>query len=133
MYFVQSYLTSTRFPSPYSSLYTFMSCSSDRVEELSDAILATMDSLKAGLFDDKYVETARVTMLQNHQQRMRQNRYWISNMQQSLMQGRPIDQFLDNPSLIEKVTKENITQMAQKYLNTDQSLIKLIMNPESTK
>jgi len=129
VYFVQAVLSTEKYPYPYYTLQTIMSCSADRVDELSDAIIATMDSLKAGLFDDKYVDTARVTLLQSHTQSIRQNRYWLSNMVTSVRNGRPIDQFLDNPRRYQSISKQSIIASARKYLATDQSLIKLVMMP----
>ncbi len=130
VYFVQSFLRPERFPYPYYTMQTFMSCSADRVDELSDAILATIDSLKAGQYADPYVATVKVTLQQTYRERIRQNEYWISSMISAVKANRPIDMFLDHPARYESITKEEITAAAGRYLNTDSSLIKLVMYPE---
>lgn len=130
VYFVQSFLRPERFPYPYYTMQTFMSCSADRVDELSGAILATIDSLKAGQFDDSYVETVKATLQQSYRDRIRQNNYWISNIASAVQNRRPIELFLDHPERYANISREGITAAARRFLNVDESLIKLVMYPE---
>ncbi len=130
VYFVQSFLRPERFPYPYFTMQTFMSCSADRVDELSGAILATVDSLKAGQFADSYVETVKATLQQTYRERIRQNNYWISSIASAVQAKRPIDTFLDHPARYANINRDGITAAARRYLNVDESLIKLVMYPE---
>ncbi len=130
VYFVQTYTAPDRYPTPQFSTYTIMSCNSERVPELTDAVIATMDSVKAGLFDDKYIASARATLEKRYEESIRQNDFWLSQISSRLSSGAPLDEFLDNPAKYAKLNRKAIVRSANRFLTTDKSLIKVIMMPE---
>ena len=62
-YVVQPIMVPEKYPEPHLITYSFLMCDPARVDELLDATLATVDSLRMGLFDDKYVQNAKITLL----------------------------------------------------------------------
>ncbi|HNX38391.1 MAG TPA: insulinase family protein [Candidatus Cloacimonadota bacterium] len=132
VYFVQAYAWVDRYPAPYFILQTVMSCSADRVDELTDAVIATMDSVKAGLFADKYIDYAKVTLQKRYEESVRQNDYWLSQITSGIWNKRPLDSFLDNSSRFQKINRASIVKAANRFLPLEDNLIKVFMMPEDT-
>ncbi|PKN72425.1 MAG: peptidase M16 [Candidatus Cloacimonetes bacterium HGW-Cloacimonetes-3] len=130
VYAIQNWSTMERYPKPFYTVQTWMSCDPAKVDMLNDATFATLDSLKQGLFEAKYVESAKTTMLKRYEESIKSNRYWIASMERNLWVGQPIDIFVDYPAIYAKMDKKTVTKAAKKYLSFDKDLLKVIMLPE---
>jgi len=115
---------------PAYSLAINMFCDPPREAELSAAILATIDSLRAGDFDESYALAVQAQMQKVFEDRFRNNEYWIAVMHNNVYSIREIDSFLGHPERVEKIDKKMITDMAKRYLNFENSHRKLVMLPE---
>ena len=133
VYFVQSMADVNAFPTKSFTLLTIMSCSADRVDELNDAIIATMDSIRAGQFDQKYIDSARITMEKRYEESIRRNGYWLRNIDSSVRQNTGLECLLKFPDLYAKINRKTIVKSAKEHLLHEQSLIKVIMLPETDK
>lgn len=131
VYFVQTMADVDAFPSRAFSLLTIMSCSADRVGELTDAIIATMDSIRAGQFDEKYIDYARITMQKRYEESIRRNNYWMQNIDNSVNNGANPENLLKYPEIYSSINRKMIVNSAKKYLLHKQNLIKLNMMPEN--
>ncbi|MEN6444645.1 MAG: insulinase family protein [Candidatus Cloacimonas sp.] len=109
---------------------TWMGCDPERAKELNAATFATLDSLKKGLFTDKYIESSKTTLHKTYEENISTNRYWISNMSENISHNLPIDCFLNYPSLYDKVNKQAITKAAKQYFGFDKSCLSVYMLPE---
>ena len=109
---------------------TWMGCDPERAKDLNAATFTTLDSLKSGLFADKYVDATKTTLHKKYEENISTNRYWINNMSENVSLGLPIDCFLDYPTLYDKVNKEAITKAAKQYLNFNKSRLSVYMYPE---
>lgn len=130
VYFIQAWTGKERYPKPAYTLQCLMACAPARVDELNDAIFATLDSVKAGRFAEKYVTTARETMQKTYLENLRSNRYWMNNIQSSIWLDLPLEGFLDKGGLIAKLDKKAIAGAAKKYLNFQKNKLSVIMLPE---
>jgi len=107
-----------------------MSCSADRVDELVDAITATMDSISTGQFDQKYIDSAKITLQKRYEESIRRNNYWMRNIDNSISEGSSLDRLLKYPELYAKIDRKVIVKSARQHLLHKDNLIKLIMLPE---
>jgi predicted Zn-dependent peptidase len=117
-------------PKPGVFTLTLMGCDPERAKELNAAIFATLDSLKNGLFADKYIESTKTTLHKRYEENIKSNRYWVNNMSENISYGLPIDCFLDYPVLYDKLDKKAITKTAKQYYVFDKSLLSVYMFPE---
>ncbi|MDD4223283.1 MAG: insulinase family protein [Candidatus Cloacimonetes bacterium] len=131
VYFIQAFSLASDYPRSYSALGTFMGCSPARVDELNAAIFATLDSLKAGQLEEKYVTAARETMKQQYQEDIRSNSYWLNQLQSSVWLKRPLGQWLNIPACHDALSRERILAAASKYLNFAENKLSVIMLPEN--
>ena len=117
-------------PEPGIFTFTWMGCNPDRARELNAATFTTLDSLKNGLFADKYIESTKTTLHKKYEENIKSNRYWVNNMSENISHNLPIDCFLDYPALYDKLNKKAITKTAKQYYVFDKSLLTVYMFPE---
>ena len=117
-------------PEPGIFTFTWMGCNPERARELNAATFATLDSLKNGLFADKYIESTKTTLHKKYEENIKSNRYWVNNMSENISHNLPIDCFLDYPALYDKLNKKAITKTAKQYYVFDKSLLTVYMFPE---
>lgn len=119
-----------RYPKPEFTVTTWMGCDPEKVDMLSEATFATLDSLKSGQFDNKYLESAKTTMLSSYEQDIKTNRYWMSRMSDNVFNKLPIDSFLDYPNYVSRLDKKAMVKAANKYLSFDKKKLSVIMIPQ---
>ncbi len=116
---------------PAYSLAVTLFCDPNREEELSAAVFATIDSLKAGDYDESYALAVKAQLQKVYEDRFRNNEYWIEIMTRNVYSIRKIDSFLQHPQRLNKIDKKLITDTAKRYLTFDTSHRKLVMLPEN--
>lgn len=131
VYVIQAWNTIQRFPKPTCVTQILMACSPDRVDELNQAIFATLDSLKAGFIDERYITSARNTMIKRHDENINSNRYWMTSMESNFLNGRPLDTFMGHPARYARLNKAKITKAIKDYMNFNTNRLTVIMLPEA--
>ncbi len=94
--------------------------SPDRVEELVGAAFAVIDSVKrAGPTADEMAKI-RETFLRTHETGLRENTSWINWMRDHDEDGRDQHATLQYPSMVQKLTAEQVRDAARRYLDMAQ-------------
>ncbi|MDD2506703.1 MAG: insulinase family protein [Candidatus Cloacimonetes bacterium] len=132
VYAIQAWQDYRDFPKEEYTVTIYMSCDPARVDELNDAIFATIDSLRSGLFDDSYVHSTKAGLQKLFEENLSNNRYWLNRMMESSMENQKADSFLNYPKLYDKVSKKLISKTARDYLNYEENKLSVIMTPEKT-
>lgn len=130
VYVIGAWPSIERYPAPSYRFTIYMACSPERVDELNEAIFATIDSLRAGQYDDKYVASAKITLQKRHEESIRRNRWWVDGIQSAIWFNRPEDQFMQYPAIYEAIDRNAITAAACRYLNFERNKLTVIMLPE---
>jgi len=131
VYVVQAWPSAERYPSPHLVTNAFLTCDPARVDELLDAIVITADSLRQGLFEDRYVNAAKATLSNIYQERIKTNSYWVDGIMNGVSQDRPVDAFLSFPKYYESIDRQTIIDAANMFLHYDTNMLKTIMLPEA--
>jgi len=129
VYFVGSWGDTDKYPVPTYQVSIYMQCAPERAEELTDAVTATLDSLKAGLFSEKYVQVVKVTSAKRLETDLKDNRWWQNSIYEQAWNGFPIDDLLKNRQLITKLDLPQLQKIAKKYLIHDTNLVKGMLFP----
>ena len=87
---------------------TWMGCDQIRAKDLNAATFATLDSLKNGLFADKYLDATRTTLHKTYEENINTNKYWINNMSSNVSLGLPIDFVIDDPARYDNLNNKAI-------------------------
>jgi len=132
VYAIQAWPGYIDHPRPAYTITIWMSCSPERVDELNTAIYATIDSLIAGNFDDRYVDSAKAVLQKRYEESISQNRYWMSRIKDSVQYGNKFDSFLKHPKRYERISRKSISKAAKRYLNFDENRLSLVMVPDKT-
>ncbi len=132
VYVVQAVPNTSNYPRPHIQVFTFMACSPARVDELNAATEATLDSLRRGLIDERYLASARATLQQVHSEMIRSNRYWGSQMASNLKQGLPLTQGIAETGF-SAINRKSVAKAARKYLNYGRNQLTLVMLPETSR
>ena len=131
VYVIQAWNNYEKHPKEHYLLNIFMTCSPDRVDELNEAIFATVDSIRAGNFDQRYVDSTKAVLQKRYEESISQNRYWLARMSDNAFSKEKMDSFLDHPSRYEKIDKKQIVASAKKYLNFGKNHLSVVMIPEA--
>jgi len=131
VYYVYSYGNVAMDPVPEYVNYLFMGCSIDRVDELIEASYATLDSLKAGLFDDKYVNTVRQSSLKRLESNLQRNTWWASNIITLLGYKRSVEGVLDEMEIINGFDRNYLIDGVRKFYSFDTNCQRFVLYPEA--
>jgi zinc protease len=130
VYMIQASFQINDLPDPKYALLTFMACSPARVDELNTAIFATLDSIRAGNLDEKYVVAARATLQQRFEEDINSNRYWLGRIQNHVWRGLPLQDFLSIPKHISRLNKDILVTAARQYVDFEKNKLTVVMLPE---
>lgn len=129
VYFVGAWDNERKYPVPSYQISIYMQCAPDRVEELSDAVISTLDSLKAGKFDEKYVNVVKVTRQKKLETDMSENRWWLDSVYETAWNQLPLDGLLNDKQSIDKLNLKELQKVAKEYLNQDTNLVWGVLYP----
>jgi len=129
VYAIQAWQEYMYFPKDEYYISLWMSCSPARVDELNDAIFAVIDSVRTGNYDERYIVSSKAVLEKRHEESISQNRYWLNNMSSNVINGKPLDSFLNNPKRYAKINRKLINDAAKKYLDFGKNKLSIIMVP----
>lgn len=132
VYAIQAWPEYIDHPKPAYLLSIWMSCSPERVDELNTAIFATIDSIRAGNYEDRYIVSSKAVLEKRYEESISQNRYWLHNMSSNAFSKTKLDSFLDHPDRHARIDRKMITNAAMKYLSFDKNKLTVIMVPEKS-
>ncbi len=133
VYFVGSWGSAYKHPVPYYLMFIYMQCAPDRVDELSEAVIMTLDSLKAGLFDPKYVNTVKVTLQKKMETDLTENRWWLDAVYDQAWNDFPMNDLLNDKKEINNINLKELQNIAAQYLKQDTNLVKGVLYPADMK
>jgi len=131
VYYVQCFGRGSADPIPETYAYLYMGCATDRVDELLDASFATLDSLKAGLFDDKYINTVRQSHLKNLENKLQRNDWWAGRIEAQLDFQAPLDAILDEMEFVKSIDRDYLIEGIRKYYDFSANCQRFVLYPEA--
>jgi zinc protease len=129
VYYIGAWPEIDKFPVSSYSLNIYMQCAPERVEELSLAVVQTLDSLKTGLFAEKYVNTVKITRQKRFETETKENRWWLSSIYNQSLNGFAINDLLKDRAAINHINLKSLQKTAKQYLNHDKNLIRGVLYP----
>jgi zinc protease len=117
-----------RYPQPWAYMQVGFGFDPHRLEELRRRTLAVIDEVRSEAPSPDYLERIRAQQRQEYQRSLQENSYWLAVLEFSVENGRPFEQILDFPRLLEELDAEDIRSTAQRYLDPDRR-IELVLVP----
>jgi zinc protease len=128
-YGIYSYPNIDRYPKPKYNIYVGFGCAPDRVEDLTKGALAVIDEVKTKLEDSSYIEKVAEIHKRELEKNMKENRWWISQLNDVYMYGLEPKSILDMQKMIDNISAEKIRKTAQKYFDM-KNFARFILLPE---
>ena len=86
-----------------------------KLESTETLLLAQLDSLRSGNFEDWMVDAVKKELYKNFELELESNEFKAEIFAEAFSQNRNINDVLKYPEKIKKVTKEDVIRMANKY------------------
>lgn len=117
------------YPKPRYQVSISFGSDPDRVEELTNEIFVQIDSLKNIGTTLKYLDKVKETDTREYELSLRENGYWLNNIQYAYFHNIEPNFVLDVPELIKELTLDDIHEAAKKYLDKN-NFVKVVLFPE---
>ena len=98
-----------------------------RTEELFAEVLAEVDWLQAGGEQD-YLDTVKELLRTSRQEQLRDNGFWLGQIQAAVQRGEPFDEIVAFDERLEALTLEQVAAAAQRYL-IDDRYVRVVLFP----
>jgi len=118
-----------REPEPRSFVQVFFGMDPERSDELISRTLEVIEEFRTTPISESLLERVQAQQRQSHRQAIRENGYWLTNLQFAWENGREFATILDYPEMVERLTAEDIRRMAENYL-APESRLELLLLPE---
>jgi len=121
-----------KFPSENYSINISFNSDPDKTQELLDTALQDIGNMMSNGPEQADVEKVKETQRQEQIKALKQNRFWMNNINRSLKQDDDMSKItIENMDMArEKLTAKDIQNAAKKFLNA-QSRVEVIMEPEA--
>ncbi len=111
------------------TMFIYFSCDPERVDELTEAVFAQIETLKTEGPPDDVISTVREQQRRERETDLRTNDFWVSVLDFYYSRDEDVLDVLRYDELIQSLTAEEIQEAAQRYLDQDR-LVKGILYPE---
>jgi zinc protease len=102
----------------------------ERLEDLTAAALVQIDSLKRFGTTPEYLNKVKEAALRGRETAIKQNGYWLSQIQTFDQSGWPLAEIPNGDKLISALTIDDLKRAAVKYLRTD-NYVRVSLFPEN--
>lgn len=102
----------------------------ERLEALTMAALAQIDSVKRFGTTPEYLNKVKEAALRSRETAIKQNAYWLSQIASFDQSGWPLAEIPDGDKLISALTVDDLRRAAVKYLRTD-NYVRVSLYPEN--
>jgi zinc protease len=102
----------------------------ERLETLTAAALAQIDSVKRFGTTPEYLNKVKEAALRSRETAIKQNSYWLSQIATFDQSGWPLEEIPNGEKLISSLTAADLQRAAQKYLRTD-NYVRVSLYPEN--
>ena len=105
-------------------------CDPSRVEDLSEALFAQIDSVKSFGLEEKYLNKSKEIQKNEFNKKIKENKYWLDELKSMHFNKSNNYRLYDYEKTVNSVAKDDIKTLANKYLNT-KNYVKVVLYPEN--
>jgi zinc protease len=99
------------------------------VDKVISATFAEIERMKTQGPDAADLDKVKQNWKQLHEKSMRENDYWLSRLQNSILEGTDPATILVYEKMVEQITPADLKAAAQRYFNTD-NYVQMVLYPE---
>ncbi len=120
------------FPKERYSISISFGCDPQRVEELTQAMFAQIDSIRQFGVDESYLQKVKNMSAREFETSLKQNNFWLSALKQAYWNGQNPESILKRNELVQAQTMKDVIRTANTYLNPD-VYVRVVLLPEQGK
>ena len=128
-YSINAFANVRPLPNPEYQVAILFGSDPTRVEELVAAVAAELEWLRAG-GEQSYLDTAREVLRTSREEQVRQNGFWLGQIEAAVQHGRPFAEINRFEEWLEALTLEDIAAAARRYLPEDR-YVRVVLLPEA--
>jgi len=129
-YGVSVWASTSKYPKEEYTLGISFGCAPDRVEELSKNVFVQIDSLKKYPPTEIYLHKVKETQLRKNETDLKQNRFWLRQLNAYYFTGLDPRVLLQYPKLVDQLNAGTIRATAEKYFNM-KNYVRVVLFPKS--
>lgn len=118
-----------KYPESMYQLNIRFDCDPENADKLSAIVLREIEKLKTQGPDDKQLQNFKENKLKTRAESLKENRFWLQSMVARHFEGDGFSTILEYDNLLKSLTKEQVHQVAQKYLNGENT-VKVVLLPD---
>jgi zinc protease len=106
--------------------YTFtvrFGCAPDNIAKLEKAVWDEIKAIQAGGIGADYVAKVKELRRREHETSLRENAYWLRELERAYTYGDDPKQILDFDAMVDKVSSDRVREAAKKYLPSTQYIL----------
>jgi zinc protease len=129
VYGVSVWASMSKEPQAEYSLNVTFGCAPDRVQELTDAVLAEIKKIMSEAPDQTNIDKVKEAQRREREINIQTNSYWLNSLAVYYREGRELSDFMKFNELIDGFSAEDARAAAAKYFDLD-NMIQVTLNPE---
>ena len=127
-YFAFASARASRIPEPEYRISISFGSDPARADELLMEVFEELEWLRDG-GEQEYLDTVKELLRTPREERLRDNGFWLGQIQSSLQRGQDFAGILDFEDRLDALTLEDVVAVAQRYL-TDDRYVRVVLLPE---
>jgi zinc protease len=112
-----------RRPKPEYTFNVSFGCAPDNIDKLEKAVWDEVKAIQANGIGPDYVAKVKELRRRAHETNVRENGYWIRELERSYRYGDDPKKILDFDAMLDKVTSDRVRAAAKKYLTSGQYIL----------
>ena len=117
------------FPRERYSINISFGCDPQRVEELTQAMFAQIDSIRQFGVDESYLQKVKNMSAREFETNLKKNKFWLNALKQAYWNGENPETILKRNELVQAHTMKDVIRAANTYLNPD-VYVRVVLLPE---
>jgi zinc protease len=116
---------------PYSHAYLqiLFPCSPSNIDSLTNAALAEIKKIQQQGVSDEDLKKAKEIQRREIEKNLKENRYWLNNLQECYLYGIPFSRFTDYNKIIDDLSSDELKRVANEYIELGE-YVKVVLVPE---
>lgn len=129
VYSIGAYPRYDKLPNASATMLVYYPCAPKNIEKATSATLSIFNKIETQGPTDVNLFKAKEELLKKHETNLRENKYWLSTMESYYFNNIPFTEFNKIDNTINSITKDDIKNIAKKFLKTD-NYVRVSLVPE---
>jgi len=119
----------SKIPCSHAYLQILFPCSPSNIDSLTYAALAEVANIQQQGVSDEDIKKAKEIQRREIEKNLKENRYWLNNLQECYLYGIPFSRFTDYNKIIDDLSSDELKRVANEYVELGE-YVKVVLVPE---